>query len=670
MKKMIWSKARCVAAIGWGVVMLLAGCGGGSGGSATAVPDPGSSNSTVTTPTPTPVAPTLSLLAGQPGGPGNVDGPSALASLGSAWSLTQDRAGNWLIADGTNNSLRKLTRDGVVSTVLGGVANINQDNVPTAFRVLSPRGVVVDSTGSIFWLNNAGGQLLKLDTSGQVRLVAGGGVSGLSPVSAADVATVDQGSATALAIDGADNLYVAMTYGVRRVSPAGVMTTLAGRWPLSGATDGAGQDARFSSPAGIATDGQGNVYVAESSSGRVRKVTPDGVVSTVASGLGRLTGIASDGTGVLFVTDVGAGVVRRIGRDGVVTAVTGSDGVLGNGSWPSHGIALDGSNIVVTDPVAGTLWSIAANGVAKSLIGSGAAEGLVDGDALSARFAGPSALAVDSSGVVYVADAGNNAVRAIDRTGRVRTLFRASSGKASDVMSGLAWDGSGLLLIGDAFLSRVDAAGNRSILSSYASAYRDGAVGQSAFATPRQMVAVGSDVFVADAGNGLVRRIGANGVVTTLAGGNTQVQAADGQGFAASFGRLWGIAADPQGNLWLADNAYGTLRKVTPQGMASTLALRSGTAAAGVPAPVTLSNPQAMVADERGNLYVVSAGTNTIQKITPAGEVTTVVGQDGKIGFVPGALPGVLNGPRGLALVGRTLYISMQNAVVQVTDLP
>jgi sugar lactone lactonase YvrE len=265
-----------------------------------------------------------------------------------------------------------------------------------------------------------------------------------------------------LAADGAGNIYVADTHNnlIRKISPEGVVTTLAGSGQ-SGSTNGTGTAASFNAPTGIAVDATGNVYVADKYSTLIRKITPSGVVTTLAGGGPRQPtdgtgaaasfetpiGIAVDGSGNVFVADQGAGHIRKVTPTGVVTTIYGGPGL------DPYYIALDkAGNIYTTDVISNSVKKMTPSGVLSTFAGNGnIIGGDLDGTGKSAGFYRPIGLTIDGDGNLYVIDTGNGEVRKITPAAAVTTI----GGGSGDLYGPLT-----NALIQGAWAITVDGAGN------------------------------------------------------------------------------------------------------------------------------------------------------------------------------------------------------------------
>ena len=289
-----------------------------------------------------------------------------------------------------------------------------------------------------------------------------------------------------VAVDRSGNVYVADTANmmIRKVSPLGVVTTLAGSAGPSGSTDGTGSAARFCRPMGVAVDNAGNVYVADSCNTTIRKITPAGVVTTLAghalsygtndgvaatARFGNPYSVAVDGGGSLFVgDDASNNTIRKITPAGVVTTLAGSPGNPGSDDGTGsaalfrgpYGVAVDGSgNLYVGDYYNHTIRKVTPAGVVTTLAGSAGNPGSADGTGSAARFNHPWGVAVDSAGNVFVADSSNDTIRKVTPAGVVTTIGgKVGSPSLNDgtgitagfyVPAGVALDSAGNLYVAD-----------------------------------------------------------------------------------------------------------------------------------------------------------------------------------------------------------------------------
>lgn len=318
----------------------------------------------------------------------------------------------------------------------------------------------------------------------------------------------------------------------------GVVTTFVGSG-VAGFADGVGTAASFANPRALAIDTLGNLYVADRENYRIRKITPAGVVTTIAGNgtVGFVDGSASmmsssvalcvAPNGVVYFMDRDYPSVRKI-ANGVVTTIAG-DGTAGyaDGTGSAarftfpRGIVVDTSgNLFVGDSNNHCIRKVAPNAAVTTFVGNGTA-GFVDGTGNAARFNGPATLAIDAQNNLYVADCSNNSIRRITPAGVVTTI-------AGNGLAGYA-DGLGTnAVLNVPFGLTVDTQGN---------------------------------VYFGEDGNHRVRKISPKGWVTTLAG-NGGTAAVDGTGYAASFNAPSGLALDSSGSLYVADMGNQLIRKI------------------------------------------------------------------------------------------------------------
>jgi hypothetical protein len=466
------------------------------------------------------------------------NGPATNAQL-SASGVAVDTAGNLYIADRFNSRIRKVS-NGVIITVAGnGTHGFSGDNGPAASAELNdPVGVAVDSAGNVY-IADAGGSRIRKISGGVIATVAGNGTEGFGG---------DNGPATSaqlnepygVAVDYAGNIYVADLENsrIRRVSN-GVITTAAGNGTQGFSGDnGPATSAQLGLESGLAMDSADNLYIADSYNHRIRKVS-SGVITTAAGNgasgfsgdngpaisaqLASPGGIAVDSLGNLYIADTGNNRVRKV-SGGVITTVAGNgtSGFSGdNGPATSaqlagpEGIAVDSlGNLYIADTGNNRVRTV-SNGVITTVAGNGTYGFSGDnGPAASAQLAYPAGVAVDSAFNLYIADSENNRVRNVS-SGLITTVagngtygFSGDNGPATsaqlDFPYDVAVDSAGKLYIADRFNYRVRKISSGAITSIAGSGTRgfsgDNGPATSAEFTDPMSVAVDSarNVYVAD----------------------------------------------------------------------------------------------------------------------------------------------------------------------------
>jgi len=648
----------------------------------------------------------LELLAGSLGGTGNADGTGPAAAFDVPQSVAVDRTGNVYVADSGNSTIRKITAAGVVTT-LAGIAGMpgDADGTGGAAQLADPEGVAVDDAGNVYVADSFNRTIRVITPSGAVTTLAGSpGALGSADGTGADASFYIP---TGVAVDGAGNVYVTDTgnFNIRKITAGGSVSTLAGTTGVGGSADGVGPAAQFNRPIGIAVDGAGNVYVADQESHTVRKITPAGEVTTLAGSAGNAgsadgtgaaarfdhpAGVAVDGAGNLYVGDEFNGAIRKITPAGVVTTLAVTDGTGGSAdgggaavrSLSPEGLAVDAAgDIFVADALNSIIRKVTAAGVVTTLAGTASLAGGMDGTGSAARFFTPSGVVADRSCNVFVTDAG--AVRKITSAGLVTTLagvagrFGSADGTGSaagfESPNGIAIDGTGDLYVADEgnhTIRKITPAGVVTTLAGTAGARgsADGNGADARFDSPAAVaVDASGNVYVADLGNVTIRKITPAGAVTTLAGSVRMQGNVDGTGTAARFHVVAGVAVDADGNVFVADFGSDAIRKVTPAGDVTTLAgtpFVSGSAD-GTGPDARFNAPTGLALDSAGNLLVTDAGNSTIRKVTAAGVVTTVAGTPGLAGIVLGAAPR-LSSPQSVTVAGDSIVVTDNRAVLRL----
>ena len=320
----------------------------------------------------------VSTLAGS-GQSGSRDGTGRAASFENPCGVAVDSAGNVYVADTDNNEIRKITPAGEVSTLAGSGQSGSRDGTGRAASFENPCGVAVDSAGNVYVADTDNNEIRKITPAGVVTTLAGSGQYGSSDGSGSAASFENP---FGVAVDSAGNLYVADTYNheIRKITPAGVVTTLAGSGQY-GSSDGSGSAASFEIPFGVAVDSAGNVYVGDTGNNEIRKITSTGAVSTLAGSANQAGSSDGDGSAASF-------------------------------NLPT-GVAVDSAgNVYVADWGNNDIRKITPAGVVSTQAGSGLI-GSSDGSGSAASFRNPFGVAVDSAGNVYVADTNNSEIREI-----------------------------------------------------------------------------------------------------------------------------------------------------------------------------------------------------------------------------------------------------------------
>jgi sugar lactone lactonase YvrE len=634
----------------------------------------------------------LALFAGNLDGSGTVDGVGLAARFNYPQGLSADNAGNLYVADSDNNTIRVITPAGVVSTLAGqpGISG-SADGSGVAARFLHPGGIAIDAAGSLYVADTNNVTVRKITPTGVVTTLAGN--PGSPSYSDGTGTAAGFSDPRGIAIDSVGNVYVADTDAntIRKITPAGLVTTLAGTPGIVGGTaDGAGAAARFSAPWGIAADTAGNLYVTDSGNSTIRKITPAGLVTTLAGeagasgtvdGIGTASefslpkGIAIDPSGNLYVADNSGDAIRKITPAGVVTTLATKLASNAQNSFNDNGVTIGNSGDVYMADSTSTIRKITPAGAVTTLAGTVVVAGSADGSGAAARFNGPFGIATDTAGNVYVADSENQAVRKLTPSGVVTTLTNVVPG----FPAGISADTAGNLYVtatsaDTSLILKVTPGGVVTTLAGHSGldTYGDGIGAAAAFFGPLGTATdTAGNVYVADTENQAVRKITPSGVVTTLAGGPTQCFQPPEPCTISPFSSPVGVATDSAGNVYVADQTNNTVDKITPAGVVSTLAGQLGISGStdGNGVSAQFNNPKGLATDNTGNVYVADFGNSTIRKITPAGVVSTIVGTAGKAGFVAGPLPGVIGYPMNVAIGDNSIFITFYNGVAVVQGI-
>jgi len=557
-------------------------------------------------------------------------GPATSASLNQPTGVAADSSGNLYIADRKNNRIRQVSPSGIITTFAGnGQAGFSGDGgAATSAMLNGPLAVTLDSAGNLYIADTLNNRIRKI-SGGIITTVAGNGVGNYSGDGGAAL-SVPVFSPSGINVDFTGNLYIATGGGIRKVTPAGIINTIAGG-NEGGFTGDGGQavNGSLSGPSGSVVDSMGNLYIADSNNCRVRKVNTSGVLSTIAgncnfkfagdggpatsANLDEPQGVGVDPSGNLYISDTGGFFhrIRKVTPAGTMSTFAGS-GTLGD-SCSADGVAAASADIgsisQVAFDAAGSVYfamqcssrvvKVGSNGLIVTVAGGTGNFGFSGdgGPATSAGMNGPTGVAFDGSGNLYIADTGNARIRKV--SGGIISTF-AGNGTA-----GFSGDGG----------------------PATAAAFNMGVGGKASLAVD----AAGS-VYVADTLNHRVRKI-SGGIVTTVAGNGTPGFSPGvgdgGPATSASVTNPLGVALDTAGNLYFTDQGggIGRIRKVNPGGTISTYAGSTQGPSLGDGGPATsavLKNPAGVAVDAAGNLYVADPMTDRVREVLAAAPTFSV----------------------------------------------
>jgi sugar lactone lactonase YvrE len=639
----------------------------------------------------------ITTVAG--GGVGD-GGPAVNAYLHTAIGLAMDSSGNLYIADAGDERVRKVATNGVITTVAGnGTRGYSGDGgLATNAALLGPNGMGIDYRGNLFIADTGNNRVRKVDTNGIITTVAGIATNGYSG-DGGPATNAALNSPTAVAVDSMGDIYIADENNnrIREVGANGIITTVVGNGTASFSGDGgAAASATLNGPLDVILDVSGNLFIADTLNSRVREVMANGIINTVAgNGVGtittsgslatntsvyRPTKLAIDSLGNIWVSLPSVERVFKVGINGIITLVAGNGtpGYSGDGgsalfaelSLP-EGLALSASGaLFISDVANSVVRQLGTNGIISTVVGVNTPGYAGDGDpATAAPLLRPCAVAVDNAGDLLIADTANNAVRLVGTNGVLSTLASGfdqpqgvigttySNVYVADTVSNLVENIQSVTVhppfqppFTYQFITVVAGTGTAGFSG-------DGGPATNAeLSSPYSVLAdtVGN-LYIADGINFRIRKVGTNGIITTVVGGGGNSPGDYGLATNAALGVVTGMAFDTSSNLYLADRFNNRIRKVAPNGMISTVA---GTGTAGYtgdggPAKAAaLNNPQSVAVDAFGNIFISDSGNNCVRAVAANGIISTMagIGSQGFSGDWGVASNAMLYAPRGLAM--------------------
>jgi len=579
----------------------------------------------------------IETVAGGAAAPTSI--PATQASMGPANGCVVDSAGNVYFSSASESSVFKIDNSGLLTRVAGAVSDDSsaaRERGGAGAPLNSPQGLAFDKAGNLYIAESGANRVRRLSTDGTMTTVAGNGTAGYA--GDGGLATDAQlNHPTGIAIDSAGSLYIADTgnYRIRTVTAGGTISTVAGYVP-SGPPDyttgevvsgywgdgGPATSAAISFAESIAVDSKGNLHIADRMNSRVRMVDTNGVITTVAGDgsfgfngdggtatsakLNQPSAVAVDSSGNLYIADSGNNRIRMVSPNGTISTVagTGIQGYSGDGGQATSaqiavwGVTVDSIGKLYLYGGDSRIRMVWPDGVIGTMEGGAALPGSTV--ALNTQLQHPEGLATDANGNVYIAETGDHVVRKLSGYGTLTVV-------AGNGMPGYSGDGgsaTGAQLNSPAAVA-VDSSGN---------------------------------LYISDSGNNVIRKVGTDHNIGTIAGAGTVVCPGNGAATAAQLLDPAGLAVDSKGNLYIADSGHGCVLEVTPAGQASTIAGGSAPGSDLYLSDQTSANattlylPQGVAADSSGNVYIADTGNACIRKVKPDGTIAVVAG-NGVFGY-------------------------------------
>ena len=639
--------------------------------------------------------------------------------------ITVDNKGNIYIAMRDHNIISRVDTRGNMSRYAGtGVSGFSGDGgKATEANLKIPAGLAFDKRGNLYIADRDNHRIRRVDTRGNITTVAGTGIAGFSG---------DGGKATeaqinlpsGVVVDNNGNLYFSdrSNHRIRVINNKGIISTFAGNGDDGFKGDsGPATKAQLSKPFGVALDKKGNLYIADRGNNRVRKVTPQGIITTFAGDGGFFfmgdngpayrasvagpTGVAVDNNGIVYIADRNNSRIRSVDTQGMIRTVAGTGQQDYNGDSEMardsnlhlpFGVAIDkDGNVLIIDrsnyrirkmdPRRGSITTVAGNGT-RMFAGDG-------GPATGAILSFPHGIAVDKNDDLLISDKGHYRIRKVTKDGIINTI--AGNGIRGNIGDGLPAleasiygvtslklndKGEIFIVSPSGFISlvrKVDTQGiMRFVLDTAGKAYKDSILNnkyQGKGQNAEYEVSTFSDfafdhkgnMFLSDRLNHQIRRFSADGKITTFAGtGESNYHGDGGQATEAAFRDPSALATDEAGNLYIADSANNMIRKIDTKGTISTIAGNGNHKNSGDGGPALkagIRHMDYMAMSPAGELHIVGMNSNVVRKITKDGNIENVAGNgyQGYFGDGGPATKAMLKSPSAIAFDSKgNLFIS------------
>jgi len=586
-------------------------------------------------------------------------------------SFTHDSNGNLYVADVSNKKIFKIDSNGTITTFAGTgeYEDKGDDGLATSAGLHGVYDIIFDGSGNLYIVGIC--TIRKVDTNGIITRYGGTGGNGYTGDGGS--ATSASFWATETAFDASGNLFFsdATTGGgenvIRKIDTNGIITTFAGDGNSGYTGDGGlSTSAKLNRPRGLTFNSDGELYFSDSGNHAIRKIDVDGKISTIAgtgvagfSGDGGLATVAKidspddivvDGSGNIIFFDVGNGKIRKISTEGIISTIAGTDIFNGdnilatearinlprNPAFDKHG------NLFVAEQSGHRIRKIDTSGKVTTVAGNGTVGYSGDGSSATiAQINNPRAVAVDNYGNIYISDAGNNRIRKVDTNGIISTFagtgvagFSGDEGEAIlaqiDFPYQISVDKNENIYFAEynnSIIRKVDVNGIISTVAGDATSdIKSGYSGDGGAATSAKLkyplgVAFDSEdnMYIGDYANNVIRKVDSNGIISTVAGTGTAGYSGDGgMATSAKLYKPTALTVDLSGNIYFCDTYNEVVRRISKNGIISTIA-GTGTQGysgnGGAAASAKLYRPYGIAVDSLNNIYITDSWNYVIRKI-------------------------------------------------------
>ena len=648
-----------------------------------------------------------------------------------------DKKGNIYISMRDHNIINRVDTNGRMTRFAGtGESGFSGDGgKATEAQLKMPANLTFDRKGNLYITDRNNHRVRKVDTRGNITTIAGNGTAGFSG-DGGKATEAQLNLPSGVVVDDKGNIYISDRSNdrVRVVNKKGIITTYAGNGIDQFKGDsGPAKNASLSRPFGLALDKRGNLYIADRGNNRVRRVNAQGIIHTVAGDGGFFfmgdngpayrasiagpTGVAVDDNGILYIADRNNNRIRAVDTQGMIRTIAGTGQQDYNGDAEvardtnlhlPFGVALDQNDKLLiidrshyrirrVDPKHGSIETVAGNGV-KMFAGDG-------GPAAGAKLSFPHGIAVDKNGNLLISDKGHYRIRRVSKDGTINTIagngIRGNIGDGLPALKASIYGATSLKLNnkGEIFIvspsgftsviRKVDEKGvMRKVMGTVDKVYLD-SIAQSKYKGKVQtgelaIITTFSDIafdhkgnmFISDRLNHQIRKVSAQGKITTIAGtGESAYYGDGGPAREASFRDPSSLTTDKEGNLYIGDGANNMVRKIDTKGVVSTVAGNGKHENSGDGGPAlkaSIKNIDYLAISPAGELHIVGMNSHIVRKVTKDGNIVAVAGKgyQGFFGDGGPATKAMLKSPTAIAFdQAGNLYISdMGNSRIRKVD--